>query len=457
MTQTFLQRSQPVDLSSFNERSASFGGAAVLPSSMNAETNKGRIQDSEKVRHFTYWNFVAISYIANSFKAMFPNVGRIARQGAVQQGRLVRSSIDRKQRDHIRQTYGRLRFQNEDDWRPLPDEHILVQRLQRPNQDDTWGELIYETIMYWYLTAEFYWWLIPMRGGFSVPAEIHVVPTDWVERVYSRSGTLITYKIHPKTARPWDIPPEEMVSQKFKSPLSKLNGWGVLDAIPRWINNTEFIEFSRSQSFKKGINPSWLIKLSESYGTPDEGDIARLKAKFMARAAGLGKIEEPLVVPPNIDLQPANQTPKDLAYEKSSPEMRDNILGTYGVPSPLVIIGRDVNRDTVENAHAVFCDRTLNPLASDFAGFLETKVTPRFGPGIGVWYDDCRANDWERQLKETELDLKHGALSPDELAVMRDREPLDIPESRSRYIGSGLVPLDPALIDDFGDSKGGDE
>lgn len=388
---------------------------------------------AELVKHYQYWNYIGLSRMAEFCAGQFPLAGTPTTGGPA---RFLKAS----QRAFLQSTYGWLRQGAQDDVEPLAETHPFLQLLQQPNEEDTWCEFAFEAFMMQYLTGELYLWAIP--NGFRVPSRLWVVPTQWVVRRYSKSGQLIAYEFVPDgdRSRMETVPPEEVVQGRLKNPRSKIDGMAPIEAAPLWTDSVEWIEASRGQSMKNGSNPDLIVKLGDRYKDPSDDLLTRLKEKFRMRVAGLAHHGEPLMVPPGMDVERWSLSPREMDYPASSDQARNNGLALHGVPPVVAGISSDYTRATADAAHAVFCQVTANPKLRRWAGVL-TKVGRLFDPRIVAWFEDCTPADQEFALKQEQADFEMGAIDPDEVRALRNREPKGEPAYETGYIGGGRLPL----------------
>lgn len=397
---------------------------------------------NEQTQHFTYWNYIAIRAICDSFSEPFPNVGY-----PVKRKRGETQSLTRRQAEWVAKKYRQQSWEPWSDLQPLEGTHPLMELLARVNPEDSWGEFVYELGLYWHLTGRFYVWVIP--DGFGMPSELWVIPTPWVDPIYRKNGTLERYDIIPDgdRSRKMPLPPEEVLWGRFKSPRSKIEGWSGMHAGPGWIDNAESIERARWFCFKNGINPDVILEFDlEKYRAIQEDELTRIKEKFIARAAGVKRAGEPLLSPPGVKVTKWSHTPREMDFSDSAIQVRDFILALWGVPPIVAGISADYNRATSEAADASFCKRKMNPLLRLFAGILTERLAPRYDERICVWYDDCVPKSTEEEREETKLDWEMGAISPDERRAERGREPWGLPEAETGWMPTGRTPLDPALL-----------
>lgn len=396
----------------------------------------------EQVKHFTYWNYVAIKRICDKASEPFPHFGF---------RKTLAKGIDRNlsQRQHawIRQSYGATYLQSQrDDLQPIPDTHPLVTLLENVNGFDTYGQFIYETVMFYLLTGKFFWWVVP--NGFGLPVELHVIPTQWVEPNYNYSTGVMNYweVWVPGKARPELIPPEDMICYRSESPQSKLDGWAATQAGANWIDSSENIEACRANLFKAGINPDVIVQFEgQQYQNPGDDILDRIKEKFFARSRGVRRWAEPMLVPPGVKVERWSNKPTEMGFPESSAQARDNNLALLGVPKITAGISEDYNHATADAASWVFADITMNPLFRRLAGVFTEHLASRYDRRIRCWYDDCRPMNAEQRRQEIELLYKASAILPNEIRTEFGLDPINKPEFNTAYIAMGMRPIEQAF------------
>ncbi len=441
----------PRFLDSFTAQAVPRASGAPLPAALlmqGAGYTFGGTQSAvtarECVQHYTYWSYIAIKRIADKFSEPFPCVGYPVRGPA---GR--RQRLNQAERSFLRQHYGATYIQSDgEDLEPVDQAHPFVALLRDVNPVDTWQQFAFEWMLYWQLCGKSYLWAVP--NGLGLPAELWVIPSDWVTPLYHRNGGIKCYSVTARGSAvgSMELPPEEVIESRFKSPLSKLDGWGAMQAGPRWVNNVEAIEKSRSMAFENGINPDAIIELGEKYGEPTADVITRIKEKFLARISGTKRAGEPLVLPNNIKATKWSHTPKEMDFAESGHDVRDQVLALHGVPPIVAGVSSDYNRATADAAMLMFCELTMNPLFRMGAGVLTEHLATRYDDRLRVWYPDCRPDNAEHRLKQMESGSIYGAVDPDEFRSYLGFEQRRTPAYQTGYIAVGRTPLDESLTPD---------
>lgn len=403
---------------------------------------QGMASINECTKHYNYWNWVGIRPICNRFAAAVPNVGMPKKVKSTKQRHL-------SDRDHrwIRQSYGATFLQHDGmDIEPVGDTHPLVQLFADVNPQDTWFEFAYEWMMYWQLCGKSYLWVIP--NGLGMPAEIYVLPSDWVWPVYNAAGTLWKFEVIPVgySAIRIDLPPEEVITCKFKSPRSKIDGWGPLQAGPLWIDAVESIEKTRKATFDGGPNPDVILNMGPSYANPSDDIVLRIKEKFMRRTQNLAR--EPLFLPPDIKVDKLSMTPLEMDFGTSGGITRDNNLALVGTPGIIAGMAHEFTEANADASNLVFCEGTMNPLFTMAAGILTEHLATRYDPRLRCWYGDCRPENAEFKLKQMLAGSSWGAVQPADWQRYLGLDVSDKPAYVTGYIPANMVPLEPEETDD---------
>lgn len=231
-----------------------------------------------------------------------------------------------------------------EDLAPLESNHPLRRLLDNPNPVDTFFDLMYELTMFGELCGVDYLWAVP--NDFGVPCELWCLPSHWVwprvgggklerRQWVDHSGIRDGHKyidptlahsdemIHYYEIRPWGgmgsagvlrIPPNEIITTRWKSPINKIDGYSKLGAISRWIDSEESISNSRWAQFMNQARPEFWLELGQGYEDPDDDRIARIEAKFAAKIQGEFNYGKPVITPPGAKITPLSFSPTEMSY-----------------------------------------------------------------------------------------------------------------------------------------------
>ena len=371
---------------------------------------------AELVRHFRHWTYIAIDRIGTKVATQVPNVTLIKAPG---------EKTRRKLLDPYRRSKALTPLLSHEQLEPVKEDHPLLRLLRDPNEPDTAYDLWYETILFLYLTGNAYWW-IPCNKTTGLPDAIWVIPSHWVHAVQGRGGKLIDhYVVMPLEGHyhRHEIPYEDILHFKRKSPISKVDGYSPQTAINHWLDTQESVDRSRMFSFRNGTFPTVSIEMSGEVEDITKEKLDQIEEKFAARYAGEMQANKPLITPPGMKVRSLMVTPPEMGFVESAEQLRDNILAAFGVPACVAQINQNMTYGSVVAAQVGFTSFTVNPLCRFLGQYITEKLAWRYDEKLRVWWEDCTPDDPEMLEKRIITDLQCGAITPNEVRSLRGREP----------------------------------
>lgn len=407
----------------------------------------------EQVRHFKQWQFVAVNKICSRIAAMMPNISWIQSDslelaGGYQSPENARNFLRLRlfgERDRRRaltplMTHERLE--------PVPSNHPLHRLLRDPNNQDTSWDLWYETMLFLLLTGSAYWWIPPGIG--NLPAAIWVVPSHWMWPIVGKEKIIEAWEIRPVEGNYLRrrLPAEEIIHFRRKNPISKLDGFSPLTAINKWVDAQESISGAMMKSYRNGPLPNVAISFDGTMNDPTDEDLRRIEGKFLTRLSGENNAGKPIFTPPGVKITPLTIEPNKMVFGQTGDTLARNILCGYGVPPGSVFLEGDTIRDEM-----AFCSGCI----TEWCRFLGWTATERLGRRypkknggeIRIWYEAPRVDDAKQTNEDLKTDMLASAVSPNEVRVLRGREPWDDPEMDK--------PIRPVNMENSGSLPGGGE
>ncbi len=412
-----------------------------------------------QVSHMKNWTYVAIHTICSKMASIVPNMAYVS--NAAKPG-LTTKACNRSAGQfggesfisdggHSYLTMGAYRnkalsvIKPHEELEPLESEHPLRRLLENPNPVDTSFDLLYETQMFQELCGVSYTWAVPSdlgkRTGSNIPCELWCIPSHWcwprtgggqiLDPTYEFSESLIAYY----EIRPWGgagaagmlkIPPDEIIMERWKSPVNKFDGYSKLTAIAQWIDSEESISASRWSQFINQARPEFWVELGEGYEDPNDDRISRLEAKFAAKIQGEYNYGKPVITPPGAKITPLSFSPTEMAYFQSEEQIRDMILSAFQVPKSAVGISEGMTYGSVLATLAQLCENCINPRLAMRGQALSKQLASRWsteGRRIKIWWDNCTPADPAQVNSDITTDLQADAITPNEVRALRGRKP----------------------------------
>lgn len=429
----------------------------------------------EQVLHLKNWTYVAIDAIASKIGQMLPNLAYVhnkPKKGITRKaykGGFGGTSSFRSFGLDFRQSGPRKALsvvKPQDNLEPLEYDHPLRRLIENPNPEDSYFDYLYESQMFLELTGVCYTWMVP-GDGTGLPRELWCIPSHWV---WPRTSGGINDPDNPYAerliqyyeVRPWGtassgtirIPPDQIIMEKWKSPVHKIDGWATTTAIAQWIDSEESISRSRWSQFINAALPQFWIKLGPQFEDPDDVMLDRFMVKFQRKFAGEANFGKPIMLPAGAEAQPLSFSPQEMAYVQSEEQIRDMILAAFRVPKVIAGISNDMTFGALLGAMATFCSMGINPRLTMRGLAFTRKLCSLFpgGDSIRCWWDDCVPSDPQQQVAEANLLLQGHAITPNELRARYGMAPYKHGGDDPLVPGpGGVVPLPLNTGDDWTD------
>jgi len=371
--------------------------------------NYWRDNRHEQVNTFKHWVYIAIDRIASKIATQIPNVSYL-------------TTTDKKisERQRRKALTPLLSYQT---LKNCEDNHPLVRLLRDPNEPDTSYDLFYETILFLGLTGNAYWWVPKNKLG--VPSAIWVVPSHWMWPIIGKNKFYEAWELRPTEGNYMrrTIPAEEIIHFRYKSPLSKIDGFSKLTAGNQWIDVQDSVNRSKHQAYKNGSFPTVAVQFDGSLNDPSDEQLRRIEQKFIARYVGEMNSNRPLFLPPGVKVAPLTIEPNKMVFGDTAQETRDNILALFGVPALIAGIMEGMTYGSIGAAQAGFCSLTLAPLCYFLGQVMTEKLAWEFDENLKIWWDDFTPDDPAQTDREIKTSLMAGAISPNEIRILQGREP----------------------------------
>jgi HK97 family phage portal protein len=339
----------------------------------------------EQVRNFQSWVFAAVSAIAQEVAQQAPLCVR-----------------DTGPADHQQAA--------------LPLDHPLPRLLANPNPWLTAWELGYLTTVYLELTGNAFWYVVP--DGRGLPAELWVVPSQWVEIVRDPGRFIAGYRVSAPGGRPVDVPADAVVHLKYPNPADPYRGLSPLQANALAVDTNAEMLKARHQSFAAGARPGVVLTTDQVL---TERTVTRIEEIVRQKFGGQENWHRPLVLEQGLKASPWTLTPAEMDYANSSKLSRDELFALFRVPPPVAGVAEytGLGGEIWHGARVMFCEGTVQPKLELIAQCLTRDLAKRFGPNLAVRYADCSPRAAERRRQAEESDLKLGLRTVAEIRAAR--------------------------------------
>ena len=297
----------------------------------------------------------------------------------------------------------------------------LVKLLERPNSQDSFGDLMYRWGQQLDLTGTSLTWMAPNRLG--RPMELYPIPTAlaipqptvvpeypegyWrIQPVYPY-GPFSSFPT-PASAVGAPIPGQWMMKVQYPHPFLRYDGYSPLTALRLHLDEVEAIDRSRWYSMKRTTSPSAMLNMeqfqgAEGAGSLPEPEVNRLRTQFENAFQGVENTGKLFIPPPGTKLEPWGGRPVDMEYQAGWDQLTSFGMAGFGITKPAAGMIEDSSYAslfaTLKQLHLL----TLQPLCARIASRLTRVLGPFFGEDLIVEVRTPRIDDHD--LKQARLNF----------------------------------------------------
>lgn len=359
--------------------------------------------------------------------------------------------------------------------RPLPP-YALVQLLENPNNDDSFGEIAYWWSQQMDLTGMALTWMVPNKLG--IPHELYVIPTaiaipqpainpDYPDGYYRIQpiypyGPFSSYPT-PATAVGAPIPAQWMLRFKYPHPLLRYDGYSPLTALRLHIDEVEAMDRSRWYTMQRLINPSAVLNFKEMDGMEPlpEAEIERIRSEFEANFQGPENSGRLFVAAPGSELNIQEARLRDLEFRDGWNQLVEFIHGAgFGISKTAAGMVESSTYSvlfaTLKQMHLL----TLDPQCKRIARYLTKHLAPFFGDDLIVEMRMPRIDDHDLKNAALQLLVNAKAITKNEIRTEL-KQPITKEQWGEEIAGTesqqGMMPGMPGPMGMGGPEEGGGE
>lgn len=281
-----------------------------------------------------------------------------------------------------------------DGYRPVMADHPLVRLLEKPNEEDTFGDLMFCTTQQLQLTGMSLTWMVPNRDG--LPVELYPVPTAIAVPAATLSAEYPNgyYRIQPiypygpfssfptpLTASGAIIPAEWMLRIKYPHPLLRWDGFSPMTGLRLHLDEVNAIDQSRWYAQRRAVNPSAVLNFDAVDGMQPlpEAEVERIHTDFENNQYGPQNTGRLFVATPGAKLEPWGATPKEMDYQQSWDQLVGFCMAGLGITKEAAGMLADSSYASLFATLKQFHMLTLEPLCTRIAAKLTRQIARLYG------------------------------------------------------------------------------
>ncbi len=328
----------------------------------------------------------------------------------------------------------------------------LVELLQRPNKQDSFGKIMYRWGQQKFLTGTALTWMVPNRLG--TPMELYCIPTataipqptinpDYPDGYYRIQpiypyGPFSNYPT-PNSAVGAAIPAQWMLRFQYPHPLLRYEGFSPMTGLRLHLDEVNMIDRSRWYKAKKIIRPNAILDFSEMEGSqplPD-AEIDRIKAEYESAHMGPDNVGNLIVGTPGAKLDLAQGGDEDLDFQNGWEQLVSFAMGGFGITKEAAGMLNGASYAGLFASLKQLHLTTLDPECDDLGSDLSRDLAPFFGDDLVIEVRCKRIDDHDLIFTKIDKGILAKCLTKNMVLKM-----LDLPMTREPW-GEEMAGMDP--------------
>lgn len=297
-----------------------------------------------------------------------------------------------------------------EDWDPYPWEKVPP-LFKRPNNRQTWGQLLETRSQHKDITGESYWHLLTATPG-GIVSGVEMIQPDWIEcPIFNEEGTEIT---HWKVVVPGraggikTIDARDVIPDFYPNPRDPKRGMSPLEAYALAHHLDIYLRAYGMKMIRDGASIGQYLKTEQEL-TPEQIESAeqRLLEKFRTpgRVPVFGK---------GTDVKGLQLPLRDLDMLRILRPSQDMILAGYGVPKSKFGMMEGEGRANADTADKTYQENAIYPRLTTGDEIINEYIVPRtFPPRLAaqvVYESESPVEaDREFELKKAQTVFEGGA------------------------------------------------
>jgi HK97 family phage portal protein len=345
--------------------------------------------------------------------------------------------------------------------------HDLLDLLENPNPAQSGMEFMLEMAAYHRLAGNAYVLGNGLTGQFTSkqPTELQLLSPGKIKVIPGKGFFPEAYEYRPDPSTTITYPVDQVSGRsavlqlKSFNPLSPWTGLSPLSAAALSVDTHTGGQRWNKGLIENGARPSGALVVQTGDNKPatlTDEQYLRVKEMIDQQFSGPDNSGRPLLLEGGLDWKEMSLNPKDMDFLEGKHSAARDIALAFGVPPQLIGIPGDSTFANYEMAKLSFWTDTVIPLLCWYLSGFNRWLTPLYGKGLYLWYDEemipaleplrkAKAERLER-MNYISANEKRRAMGYDDFTQAKN--PAD-----DLYIESGKIPL--ALAGEAGLSEPG--
>lgn len=303
------------------------------------------------------------------------------------------------------------------------DKHPAIDLWHSANPFITREDFLETSQQHMELTGEMWWVLV--RNGAGIPVEMQVVRPDRMSPIPHPTDFIqgYQYQIGPHKVL---LDPQDVIFTRNPSPLDPYRGIGVVQSMMVDLGAERAAAQWQENFFRNSAEPGGIIEFPT--GLSDQ-DFERLASRWRWQHQGTANAHRVAILERGT-WKDRKITQTDMQFEQLRRFERDQILGAFGMPLPIMGITESVNRANAEAAEVMYARWLVRPRLLRIRAALNEKLLKLYPDGDSLMFDfvDPVPDNRLELINEGQLGYQHKILTLNEARRRFGEDDWDGPE-----------------------------
>jgi HK97 family phage portal protein len=264
--------------------------------------------------------------------------------------------------------------------RVLIDSHPALDLWRSANPFVTREDFLETSQQHMELCGEMWWVLV--RNGAGIPVEMQVVRPDRMAPIPHPTEFISGYEYKLGTTR-MRLETEDVIYTRNPSPLDAYRGIGVVQSMMVDLGAERAAAEWMQSFFRNSAEPGGIIEFPNSL---TDVDFQRLADRWRFQHQGVANAHRVAILERGT-WKDRKLTQRDMQFEQLRRFERDQILGAFGMPLPIMGLTESVNRANAEAAEVMYARWLIRPRLTRIRAALNEKLLKLYPDGETLEFD----------------------------------------------------------------------
>ena len=314
----------------------------------------------------------------NSFTGLLQPTGQVAQLNSMTAVGWLFAVVNRLAQSIAAQEWKLYRVQGGD--KDEIDQHPAIDLWHSANPFVTRQDFLETSQQHMELVGEMWWVLV--RNGAGVPVELQVVRPDRMRPIPHPTEFIAGYE-YRLGSQVIPLEKDDVIFTRNPNPTDAYRGIGVVQSMMVDIGAERLAAEWMHNFFRNSAEPGGIIEFP---GNLQDVDFQRLVERWRYQHQGVANAHRVAILEKGT-WKDRKLTQRDMQFAELRKFERDQILGAFGMPLPIMGITESVNRANAEAAEVMYARWLIRPRLLRIRAALNEKLLKLYPDGDNLMFD----------------------------------------------------------------------